>query len=95
MNQQVNFEGEPAKPWDKVCCKACYNAKNDQCSCRCEGKYHGKGNEKTVATPDKIKYDEAHCLICDELTTHAEVDTWTGKKWQCEICGSFLGDKEQ
>jgi len=33
---------------EEFCCKACYYAKNKPCTCRCGGKYHGKGKTRIV-----------------------------------------------
>lgn len=32
-----------AQPYTGVCCEACYYAKGERCTCKCEGKHHGKG----------------------------------------------------
>lgn len=37
---------------------------------------------------EEIKYRDIYCQICKDVTSHAEVDTMTGPKFACEICGS-------
>ena len=36
----------PTPPWAGICGKGCWNAKNDDCLCSCNGVHHGKGNKK-------------------------------------------------
>lgn len=56
MIQQVTLKGEPSESWEGVCCKACYFAKLDKCTCKCKGKFHGKGNKGTpVESPLRHK----------------------------------------
>ena len=47
MVKQLDLNGNPMDDIERVieefCCKACYYAKNKPCTCRCGGKYHGKG----------------------------------------------------
>lgn len=44
---------------------------------------------------EEIRYDELYCQVCGEPTSHAEIDTWDGKKWSCEICGSVYGESPE
>ena len=39
------FDASPP-PYAGVCGKGCWFAKNNECICKCNGKYHGKGNEQ-------------------------------------------------
>ena len=34
-------------PWDGICCEACWNAAEDDCTCRCGGRHHGRGKLST------------------------------------------------
>ena len=36
-----------------------------------------------------IEYSNLPCRGCMDITSHVIVDTIDGKKWSCEICGSF------
>lgn len=45
--KQLDLDGNLIDDSERIvqefCCKSCYTAKNDKCTCRCGGKYHGKG----------------------------------------------------
>lgn len=49
MEILTNLEGKPImpkdteKPWEGICCEACWNAKGKRCRCSCGGAFHGIG----------------------------------------------------
>ena len=42
----------------------------------------------------KQRYKVLECATCREMTNHVEVDTVSGKAFQCEICGTFFEEEE-
>ena len=36
-------EAPSQEPWAEVCCKPCWFAVEEKCTCRCRGVNHGKG----------------------------------------------------
>lgn len=59
MIAQVSLEGQPVEPYKGVCCKACYFAKGDKCTCRCGGQHHGKG----IIKDENVKRQRALAYI--------------------------------
>lgn len=49
------------KPWEKVCCKACWFAVGKECVCKCGGRYHGKGIQRSL-----IDHEDYHVLSEDQ-----------------------------
>jgi hypothetical protein len=54
MNQKTLFGTTLENPQTKeelseVCCEACYNAKEPECTCQCHGAFHGLGNRNKNA----------------------------------------------
>ena len=43
---QTTMTNGLAKPWDNICCEACWTASQERCVCRCGGEFHGVGNPK-------------------------------------------------
>lgn len=53
------FEGlaSVSKPWKEAgCCKACWEALEKRCKCRCNGRFHGAGR---VRDNHKLDVEEA------------------------------------
>ena len=40
----------------------------------------------------EIEYRQIECVICEEKTSHVEIDTVDGRKWSCEFCGAYEGE---
>lgn len=84
MLRQKSLSGEVLEIPDNihsVCCKACLNAKQKQCHCKCNGKYHGLGSMKVIEDQwDKLlPEDEA-----EEFRKHFD-----SRKTKC-FCGQDL-----
>ena len=45
---------EPQKPWSKICCEPCWNAKNEKCICKCKGAHHQEGLPERQAKMEKF-----------------------------------------
>ena len=55
MNKLKNMP----RPWIALgCCKRCWFAKRDKCSCRCKKQNHGKGNPKKLADMENKENEE-------------------------------------
>lgn len=53
-------KGQAKKPWQNICCEACWLAQEDKCICRCGGAFHGCGVSEdqrldTVLSPEQAK----------------------------------------
>lgn len=46
FGEEINFEKDAAKIQSELCCEACMNAKEDRCTCKCHGLFHGIRNQK-------------------------------------------------
>jgi hypothetical protein len=44
LDGQTNKVAKPEKPWEGICCKACWNGRAKWCECKCGGAYHGFGH---------------------------------------------------
>lgn len=64
-------ESDPERPPEGVCVESCYMAKEEKCSCRCNGAYHGLGklNKRTKKSLDEATEDSS-CEDSERSSSH-------------------------